>query len=84
MSNPPQPSARLLALQVSAMSAALHAICIALTKHQKRTAFDIFEPAMQVLQASLEASKAPEEDLTALLEMRRTLHAALLRPSANQ
>lgn len=78
-----QPDARQLAQQINILNAAVHAICFVLTADQKRQALDVFEPLTQFVQAKLEASPSPDEELKALVELQQSIRLALLRPSQN-
>lgn len=76
-----QPDARQLAQQINILNAALHAICIVLTDDQKRQALEVFEPLTQFVQAKLEASPSPDDELKALVELQQSIRSVLLRQS---
>jgi hypothetical protein len=75
---------RLLKQQVTLLNAAVHALCAVLSNDQKLRAIELFEPATQFVQAKLEASTAPDEELNFLVGLRESLRAALLRQSPSQ
>ena len=75
---------RLLKQQVTLLNAAVHALCAVLSNDQKLRALEFFDPATQFVQAKLEASTAPDEDLNFLVDLRDSLRAALLHQSPSQ
>jgi len=76
-----QPDARQLAQQINILNAAVHAICVVLTDDQKRQALDVFEPLTQFVQAKLEASPSPDDELKAVVELQQSIRSVLLRQS---
>ena len=75
---------RLIKQQITLLNAAVHALCAVLSRQQKLQALELFEPATQFVQAQLEASTAPEEELNFLVDLRESLRAALLHQSPSQ
>lgn len=71
------PTARQLAVQLSALSAAVHVLLDALSPAQKARAASQLEPILQFARSKLESSRASDAEVALLAEMHESMLKAL-------